>query len=398
MTHNRQNLKIKKHLNISWFFLTVIVLLFVAANALRVIPKSWAAEVTMEVYQQKDGKIFGTNTTLDIFNNPKLGSKELIAPFTTGSYSFAVHNNSNSRSLPYSLSITADNPHNVPLVFSIEKNGQFVYGGNGLSNMQLLTAFEIPESFLAGNRVDMYTLKWEWKTASDAIDTAIGNDGTQLYKLFINVTGTIEEVDPNDPPIVTDAPIYTDRPSGTASPEPTQTPEATETPESSSTPEPTETPAPTDSETTEPSETDSPQVPEPSQTDSAPSEHQDKNEERTEATAPGTIDTLPTPTKETNTLVLQEKGLYLEVNENGSPLGYWRFDTELNAWVFEALTEEEILAFESDQNRVSSNEALPQTGQLRWPIPVLTILGLLVLMLGFFIIFKNKRDENDENS
>jgi len=186
---------------IPWLSLALIIFIISAAITFLVIPRSLAAQTTMEVYQQEGRKAFGQETSLDMFNDPKLGGQKLIHPFSKGSYTFAVYNNSNSDPLPYSLDITGTNPDEIPLVFSLQKNGVFIYGGEGTANMIPLSEINFPETNLDGNKTDLYTIKWEWKTESDEMDTAIGNNGTQAYKLIITATGTMPEI--NDLPPIT---------------------------------------------------------------------------------------------------------------------------------------------------------------------------------------------------
>ena|GEM_PF-2995148 len=194
MKYRRSNNNFIQLPNMAWLALVLITFSLVTAIGLRAIPWSWAAQNTMMVYQQKDGKIFGNATTLEIFDNPKLGGQKLVAPFTKGSYEFAVHNSADNERLPYSLSIAADNPENIPLVFNVTKNGKYIFGGESLSDMRLLTELKFPELLLEARRSDIYMLQWEWKTESDELDTAIGNNGTQRYNLTITAIGTVEEV------------------------------------------------------------------------------------------------------------------------------------------------------------------------------------------------------------
>jgi len=174
-----------------------VVILFAA------IPRSLAAQVTMEIYQQEGRKAFGRETDLDVFNDAKLGGKKLVHPFTKGSYTFAVYNNSNSNLLPYSLKISGVNPDEIPLVFSLRKNGEYVYGGERITNMLPLSEIKLSEINLGGKKTDMYIINWEWKTERDDIDTAIGRNGSQTYKLVLMATGTIPEIN-NIPPITGD--------------------------------------------------------------------------------------------------------------------------------------------------------------------------------------------------
>ena len=183
----------KNKFNIAWLPLVLIVFFTVAAISLTAVPRSWAAQTTMEVYQQKDGKVFGLQTSLDIFDNPKLNDQKLLAPSCEGSYVFAVRNSADSEPLPYSLLISAKNPDLIPLVFSLEKNGSYIFGADGISNQLPLGELQLPEVLLGGKSTDFYTLKWSWRTESDALDTAIGKDGTQLYYLTITACGTLDE-------------------------------------------------------------------------------------------------------------------------------------------------------------------------------------------------------------
>ena len=205
---------------IPWPSIVLIVVFLVSAVIVfMAIPWSWAAQTTMEVYQQKDGKIFGIGTSLDIFDNPKLGGQKLVAPFSEGAYDFAVYNNSASEPLPYALDIEAVNPDNIPLVISLEKNGTYIFGGAGIVNMLPLTAFHVPDSFLGGNGTDIYTVKWAWKTDSDAADTAIGNVGTQLYTLIITAIGIVDEIDTTQPGVIPGVPGVPGVPPAPASPD-----------------------------------------------------------------------------------------------------------------------------------------------------------------------------------
>ena len=195
MNYDRLKTKNGKLSTIPWLFLALMIFVLSIAILFVSIPRSLAASVTMEVYQQEGHKVLGKNTLLDIFNDPKLDGKKLIHPFSKGSYVFAVYNNSNSDPLPYSLTITGENPENVPLVFSLQKNGAYIYGGEGKANMKPFSEYKVAETLLSGRKTDLYTIKWEWETESDVIDTAIGNIGTQLYTLKINATGTIPDTD-----------------------------------------------------------------------------------------------------------------------------------------------------------------------------------------------------------
>lgn len=178
----------------------ILCLLFVViistVAAVWALPQTLAAKVNMEVYQQSDGKVFGRETSLDIFKNGRFDGEKLVAPYSEGSYTFAVLNTSASQPLPYTLKLAADNPEEIPLVFSLQKNGEYLYGGADENSMISLTEINFADLQLGGNQTDLYTLHWRWKTYSDEEDTALGelaNEHDLIYKLTVMATGTISD-------------------------------------------------------------------------------------------------------------------------------------------------------------------------------------------------------------
>lgn len=146
------------------------------------------------------------------------------------------------------------------------------------------------------------------------------SDGTGwLYKIAAAPKTSPTPYQP--PPPTPPEPTPTEPPEET----PTEPPEPTETPGSTETPEPTETPVPG-----------------------------------------------PTP----------DDGLILEpppvpLDENGVPLGEWRWDPDLEEWIL-------------DEFPPLGDLNLPQTGQLRWPVPVMAGAGVTLFVSGWAV--KRKRD------
>jgi hypothetical protein len=180
--------------HIPLFFLILLLFLLSLVIAFKVIPLSLVTPAIMEVYKQAGDKILGQESEVGIFDNPRFGGRNLIAPYSEGVYDFSVYNNSPSGLLPYSLILASANPDNVPIVISLQKNGKYIYGGAGVANMLPLDDLLLLNYLLKGKAADLYTLRWVWQTESDPIDTEIGNDGTQLYTLTITATGTKTEV------------------------------------------------------------------------------------------------------------------------------------------------------------------------------------------------------------
>ena len=82
-------------------------------------------------------------------------------------------------------------------------------------------------------------------------------------------------------------------------------------------------------------------------------------------------------------LVPTDDGGYIELNQDGVPIGEWHQDEDGN-WIFD---EYPPLA------------GLPQTGLLVWPIPVMAVIGVLLAAMGVYIIVNDnkKKKEHNEN-
>lgn len=196
--HKRKNKSKNKMKNLIYVCLPALVaiLLFSVVLFALVIPRSLAAETMLVVYQESNGQVFGQDTSIDIFNNPKLRGEKLEAPFTVDSYTFAVYNNSDSFSLPYTINFLATNEKNIPLVFSLQKNGEYIFGGENDEDMLPLSSLDLEEATLSGMKTDLYTLHWRWNTEDDVTDTALGNraaSGETLdYSLTITASGDVD--------------------------------------------------------------------------------------------------------------------------------------------------------------------------------------------------------------
>ena len=62
---------------------------------------------------------------------------------------------------------------------------------------------------------------------------------------------------------------------------------------------------------------------------------------------------------------------YIELDEDGIPLGRWEWSPDDEVWLFE---------------QFPPLAELPQTGLLRWPIPVLLSAGLLMTAFGAVLV------------
>ena len=172
--------------SLSLLFLFVLVSIFFLFLSL---PKSFLPSQTFEVYIE-DGDYYHSNESeIDVFEKDEF-NKKLIHPLNKGTYSFAIYNNSREENLPYELEFIGKNLDDIPIVFSLQKNGEYVLGGKETSEKKPLNEFVLENINLEDRTTDVYTLEWAWQTKTDEIDTFIGNiKEDQLFNLTIRAKG-----------------------------------------------------------------------------------------------------------------------------------------------------------------------------------------------------------------
>ena len=131
----------------------------------------------------KDGQ-YAYHQQLDIFSNPFYEYESKIAPGVSNTYSFVVRNDSNA-SASYAIEMYKTCDYDINLTYRLKKNGEYVIGddNNWVTAEQLKTEF----SRLSSNNNDSYMLdwKWEYEAGRDDVDTYIGENMTDEYKLSI---------------------------------------------------------------------------------------------------------------------------------------------------------------------------------------------------------------------
>lgn len=106
-----------------------------------------------------------------------------------------------------------------------------------------------------------------------------------------------------------------------------------------------------------------------------------------------------------------ETGLYL-VRQNGFSGGNNYFSeitafivsvpmTQQNGWTYEVIAQPKVNALPAPTVKPTqkpvqtpTDPTLPQTGMLRWPVPVLGISGLVLFALGWALAFTGRKDRN----
>ncbi len=128
----------------------------------------------------EDGTWNSTND-LKIFSNPAYEFKEIIAPGSSNVYNFMVKNNVDTN-IEYNILFTEDNKHNIPMVFKLKKNNEYVLGNE--KKWLDIDDFILESNELKINSNDLYSLEWKWKDSK--YDESIGMIEA-IYNLQITI-------------------------------------------------------------------------------------------------------------------------------------------------------------------------------------------------------------------
>lgn len=108
---------------------------------------------------------------LDVFSNPKFKGEKIIAPNSSGSYSFTLKNTANF-SIDYEINMLDQNIYKLPMEFRLKKGGSYI---GGLSKWMDIKELEKITGHLDINARQELTLDWRWNgNLNDANDTAVG--------------------------------------------------------------------------------------------------------------------------------------------------------------------------------------------------------------------------------
>lgn len=130
--------------------------------------------------------IFGKEE-LKIFENPAYQYKSIIAPGSSNSYQFIIRNN-NDFKVDVDFSLTEVNSYNLNLKFRLKENNAYVVGDD--NNWVSVDYIKLSNISLDSKKYNAYTLDWKWEFNDnrDDVDTDIGFNIKDDYKLNINIT------------------------------------------------------------------------------------------------------------------------------------------------------------------------------------------------------------------
>jgi len=122
--------------------------------------------------------------SLNIFSNAAYELKNVIAPGTSNSYYFVVHNGSDFNT-KYYIEMYEENDYKINLKYRLKENNNYLIGDKDtwVSADELVTSF----SNLSMKKSDKYALDWKWdyESGNDEKDTYIGENMKDMYKLHI---------------------------------------------------------------------------------------------------------------------------------------------------------------------------------------------------------------------
>ena len=120
---------------------------------------------------------------LNIFDNPYFKYETKIAPGVSNSYAFEVHNTSDMN-VKYYLEMNKECNYDLVLKYRLKRNGSYVLGDD--SHWVKVEDLKTEFSNLNSGDTDKYILdwKWEYEDGRDSIDTYIGENMDDAYKLY----------------------------------------------------------------------------------------------------------------------------------------------------------------------------------------------------------------------
>lgn len=135
-----------------------------------------------------DNNVFFGKGLLKIFENPAYQYKEIIAPGSSNTYQFIIRNN-NDFDVKVAFNMIEENKNGVKLKYRLRENNKYIIGNS--SDWVTINDLVYSNISISSKDYKTYSLDWKWEysesDAQDKIDTTIGFDVKDKYKLAINI-------------------------------------------------------------------------------------------------------------------------------------------------------------------------------------------------------------------
>ena len=144
-------------------------------------------EESLQLVQVTDDDIEITKETeLDIFKNKRFDFESVIAPRSSGTYSFCVENVS-GKDVKYDLSFADESKYLINMKYRLKVDNSYVKGNE--NTYVDLEHLNLEEVVVLKDSINVFTLEWYWED-DDARDTVVGmssKKNKEYYKLHMEV-------------------------------------------------------------------------------------------------------------------------------------------------------------------------------------------------------------------
>ena len=144
-------------------------------------------EESLQLVQVTDDDLEITKETeLDIFKNKKFDFESVIAPRSSGTYSFCVENVS-GKDVKYDLSFADEMKYLINMKYRLKIDNSYVKGSE--NSYVDLDQLNLSDVVVLKDSINVFTLEWYWED-DDARDTVVGissKKNKEYYKLHMEV-------------------------------------------------------------------------------------------------------------------------------------------------------------------------------------------------------------------
>lgn len=124
---------------------------------------------------------------LNIFRNQKYNNQNIIAPKSTGTYTFLVKNITDTN-LVYDLQLKEINKYNINMKYKLKLENVYIAGSK--EEWKDIKDINIENIIVPAESTNLYTLEWYWAD-NDVQDTKIGSLTYADYTLRIKIGAQI---------------------------------------------------------------------------------------------------------------------------------------------------------------------------------------------------------------
>ena len=135
-------------------------------------------EETVQLVQVTDDDLdIEKNTKLDIFRNQKFNNEKIIAPRSSGTYSFCVENVS-GKDVIYSINFEDEMKYLVNMKYKLKVDNAYIKGNE--NSYVSVKDLNVSDLVVLKDSINIFTLEWYWED-DDVNDTIVGSKKNDQY-------------------------------------------------------------------------------------------------------------------------------------------------------------------------------------------------------------------------